>query len=140
MGSEQFQKYEHLRLPTEFDRVFEAKCSASDDVMVVYAAANDLDTTRLGISVSKRVGRAVDRAYTRRRIREAFRRNKRTLPAGFDIVCVARPRAKNRDVDLVGSLVELTAKAATRWSESARRRDKVRSSSDTPAQSTDRSP
>lgn len=140
MGSEQFRKHEHLRKSADFERVFQAKCSASNDVLVVYAAANGLDCARLGISVSKRVGPAVDRTYTRRRIREAFRRNKRALPAGFDIVCVARPRAKKREADLVGSLVELTALAAKRWNERARRLSKARQSSDRRGQSTDRSP
>jgi len=140
MGSEQFRKHEHLRKSADFGRVFQARCSTSNDVMVVYAAANDLDTVRLGISVSKRIGPAVDRTYTRRRIREAFRRNKQALPAGFDIVCVARPRAKNREADLVGSLVGLTAQAAKRWHERARRQRKAPPSLETPESSTDRNP
>ena len=126
MGSEQFRKHEHLRKAADFDRVFQARCSASNAVMVVYAAANGLDSARLGISVSKRVGPAVERNYTRRRIREAFRRHKRTLPASFDIVSVARPQATKREADLVGSLVELTARAAKRWNERASRLRKAR--------------
>jgi len=140
MGSEKFRKHQHLRKPAEFDRVFQARCSASNDVMVVYAAGNDLDTTRLGISVSKRVGPAVDRTYTRRRIREAFRRNKQAIPAGFDIVCIARPEAKHREADVVGSLVALTAQAAKRWKERARRQHKARPSSEMQEPSTGHSP
>ena len=121
MGSEHFRKHEHLRKSADFDRVFQARCSVSDDLMVVYAAANDLDCTRLGISVSKRVGAAVARTYVRRRIREAFRRNKEKLPQGFDVICVARAKVKQREVDVVGSLTALTAQAAKRWSERCRR-------------------
>ena len=140
MTAERFRKHEHLRTAAEFDRVFAARCSASNDVMVVYTAPNDRDVTRLGISVGKRVGRAVDRAYARRRIREAFRRNKGEFPQGVDIVCVARPGAKDRKVDVVNALIELTAQSQRRWSERSRRRRTPPPSSDRSEKSTDRSP
>ena len=61
-----------------------------DALLIVYVAANGLAWSRLGISVSKRVGKAVQRNYVRRRIREAFRSMKADLPTGLDIVCIAR--------------------------------------------------
>ena len=90
---QRFLKREHLRLRRDFARVLGGKCKAADAVLVVYAARNDLTWSRIGISVSKRIGNAVRRHYVKRRIREAFRKSKADLPCGLDIVCVARPPA-----------------------------------------------
>ena len=84
--NQRFRKHERLRLRTDFERVYGERCSASDDILIVYVATNDFSWSRLGLSVSKRVGNAVQRNYVRRKIREAFRTNKCDLPCGFDII------------------------------------------------------
>jgi len=109
-----FRKHEHLRLRSDFARVFAQKCSAGDEFLVVYVAGNDLGWCRLGRSVSRQVGNAVERNYVRRRIREAFRTSKARIPAGFDIICVARPRAKDPQCDITRSLRTLVLKAIRR--------------------------
>lgn len=77
---------------------------------MVYVAANGLADSRLGLSVGKRVGNAVARHRIKRLIREAFRLSRHELPAGADIVCVARPASGT--VDEYGeSLRRLTATA-----------------------------
>ncbi len=75
--------------------------------MVVYVAENGLAWSRLGLSVSKRVGNAVCRHRIRRRIREAFRLSKAELPVGWDIVCVAKPASAEPKCDLMRSLRQL---------------------------------
>lgn len=112
-----FRRHERIRKREEFARIFNARCSASDDVLVVYAAANDRACSRLGLSVSRRVGNAVTRAYVRRRIREAFRRSKAELPVGYDLICVARRAAADRGHDVAASLSEVTGRAVARWLE-----------------------
>ena len=112
---QRFRKHEHLRLRTDFDRVFRVKSTAADDLLVVHVARNNLGWSRLGISVAKRLGNAVRRNYTRRRIREAFRIGKADLPIGYDIVCIARPRATVRDGDVAASLCTLITQAVRRW-------------------------
>jgi ribonuclease P protein component len=47
--------------------------------------------TRLGITTSRKVGNAVRRNRAKRLVREAFRRNKAVLPAGIDLVVIAKP-------------------------------------------------
>ncbi len=111
---QRFPRRAHLRQRRDFDRVFAQRCSAADDVLVVYVAPNDLTWSRLGISVSRRIGNAPRRNYARRRIREAFRRQKTLLPLGIDIVCVAKNGAANKRKDVAASLRELLARATSR--------------------------
>ena len=106
-----FDRKERLRLRSDFARVFSRKCSAGDAGLVVYVADNGLAWSRLGLSVSKRIGKAVQRNYVRRRIREAFRTCKIDLPTGLDIICVARRKAVDPRYDLAASLRALVIKA-----------------------------
>jgi ribonuclease P protein component len=50
-------------------------------------------TSRLGITVSRKVGRAVVRNRVKRRIREWFRASRSSLGPGFDLVVIGRPAA-----------------------------------------------
>ena len=111
-GDQRFRRSERLRLRKDFARVFAAKCSQADGALVVYVARNDLEWSRLGLSVSKRVGKAVRRNYVRRRIREAFRTQKSELPKGLDIICVARTEAADVHCDVAHSLRTLVIRAA----------------------------
>jgi ribonuclease P protein component len=110
-GDQRFRRSERLRLRRDFARVFTTRCRRADRALVVYVAPNELEWSRLGLSVSKRLGKAVHRNYIKRRIREAFRRQKADLPKGVDIVCVARPEAARADWDLAKSLRTLVTRA-----------------------------
>lgn len=105
---------ERLPLKADYDRVFEAGHSSGDGTLVVYAALNGLAWSRLGISVGRRVGPAVRRSLVRRRIREAFRRQKPELPLGYDLVVVAKAQAGKAGIDVAGALRRLAGKAAVR--------------------------
>ena len=48
---------------------------------------------RLGISISKKTGNAVQRNYVKRRLREYFRLNKNLFPCNSDIIITAKPGA-----------------------------------------------
>lgn len=85
-----FRPADRIRRQTEFDRVYRARHYAADSVLVVQACANHLGRSRLGLSVSRRVGNAVVRNRWKRLIREAFRLHRARLPGGLDLV--VRPR------------------------------------------------
>ena len=51
--------------------------------------------TRLGITVTRKVGNAVARNRIKRMVREVFRQNRERLPAGLDVVWVAKQQAAN---------------------------------------------
>ena len=88
--SQRFIKAEHLRRPSDFKRVYDRRRSVSDEWLIVYACENDLPHLRVGFSVSRKVGGAVQRNRMRRLYREAFRLTKHEMPVGLDLVLVPR--------------------------------------------------
>jgi ribonuclease P protein component len=57
---------------------------------VLYVAPNELDVSRVGITVSGRVGNAVVRNRVRRRLREALRARLERIGPGYDVLVIAR--------------------------------------------------
>jgi ribonuclease P protein component len=101
-----------LRRDADFRRVFEQRCRAGDEVLLVYASPNGLSHPRLGMVVSRKVGSAVRRNRWKRILREAFRLQQRQLPTAVDLVVVPRPEAEPT-MDLVQrSLLRLARQAA----------------------------
>ncbi len=103
-----------LKRPAEFKRVFEARRTASDERIVVYAAENGLEHPRLGLSVSRKVGGAVKRNRWKRLLREAFRLNVARLPTGVDLVIVPRSNYEPELAPLAQSLIQLAHRATKR--------------------------
>jgi ribonuclease P protein component len=82
-----------LKKNSEFQRVYGRKRSYANGYLIMYAAPNHSELSRIGISASKKIGNSIVRHRVSRLIREAYRLNKEQLAGGFDIVIVARPAA-----------------------------------------------
>lgn len=101
-----FQKSHRLLKGEDFDRVFTARRSRSDKLLVVYQLANGLPHPRLGLVVSRKVGNAVVRNRWKRMLREAFRLLQHELP-NVDLVCLPRAAQAPALGSLMDSLREL---------------------------------
>lgn len=77
----------------EFQRLYRRGKSAATPCMAVYCRKNRQPGNRLGFTVGKKVGCAVQRNRVRRRLREIYRLHEHELTPGYDIVVVARVKA-----------------------------------------------
>ena len=88
--------YDSLKKNRDFQNVYRNGKSKANKYLVMYVLENQLDSNRLGISVSKKVGNSVIRHHLTRLIRESYRLNKEMFNSGLDIVVIARESAKYR--------------------------------------------
>ena len=86
-----------LSRSAEFERVYRQGRSKGNRFLVLYAFPRETpadEGPRLGLSVSRKVGGAVERSRVKRTLREAFWQEAERLPGDSDYVVVARPDAK----------------------------------------------
>ncbi|MBX5441079.1 MAG: ribonuclease P protein component [Solirubrobacteraceae bacterium] len=107
-----------LTRSADFERVYRQGRSHGNRYFVLYAFPRSGEgEARLGVSVSRKVGGAVDRNRVKRLLREAVAQADPGLPDGVDVVVVARPDARElaeREglAGVQGALAELLEKAA----------------------------
>ena len=99
-----------LKLNHVFRRLYRTNGFAGP-YLVLYARKNRTAGNRVGITVSKKLGKAHIRNRTRRRIREVYRLNEERFQPGWDIVVVARTKAVDATFDkLTKSYLHLAKK------------------------------
>jgi ribonuclease P protein component len=104
-------KRRRLSRSGEFDRVYRDGASHATRYLVLYGfprKAGETDEVRLGVSVSRKVGGAVDRNRVKRILRETFWGLAERIPPRHDFVLVARPE--------IGDLIEREGSAGVRSS------------------------
>ena len=108
----QFPKSAKILKAAEFDRVFQARCSAADGMIILYAAPSSQERPRLGLTVSRKCGNAVVRNRWKRSLREAFRLVQHELPRNLDLVVLPKKGAAPDVARLKNSFLKLSSKLA----------------------------
>jgi len=114
LGGYGFDRTERVRRRAEYKQIYDTGVKVHGRGFTLFRLANGLQTGRLGIAATRKLGGAVLRNRAKRLVREVFRRNK--LAPGFDIVIV--PRRELLDT----SLVALESEFRNILERSARRR------------------
>ena len=126
-GGRRRSRRQRLSRSAEFDRVYREGRSHANRYLVVYSfprEGEDERDPRLGVSVGRKVGGAVERNRVKRLLRDAFWAVAEKLPDGHDFVIVARPESgelasREGESGVERSLRELLEKAGFARSEAA---------------------
>lgn len=81
---------------SEFQMIYKNGTSYANKYLVMYVTENSDGKSKLGISVSKKVGNSVVRHRLARLIRETYRLNRDMFKSGLNIIVIARVTAKDR--------------------------------------------
>jgi ribonuclease P protein component len=79
-----------LRNPRDFTRLYKKGRSVGEKYIVLFYIKNNLPYSRRAFLASKKVGNSVRRNRARRLMKESYRRMAKDLPAGMDILFIAR--------------------------------------------------
>ena len=95
------KRFPSIKKNSDFQKVYRTGKSYANRQLVMYVKKTEEPISRIGISVSKKVGNSVVRHHLARLIRESFRLHKDTLQTGLDIVVVARATAKDSEYKII---------------------------------------
>jgi len=96
---------ESLEKNRQFQFVYDYGRSYANKYLVMFVMDNNTETSRLGISVSKKVGNSVIRHRVKRLIKESYRLQEEMFNSGLDIVIIARVTAKDISYQEIESAV-----------------------------------
>ena len=99
-------KFNHI-----FQRLYRSR-GAADGLLVLYARRNKSGINRVGVTVSKKLGKAHIRNRIRRRVREIYRLNEEKFQPGWDSVVVVRSKAIEADFNQLTEAYLTLAKKA----------------------------
>ncbi|OPJ58669.1 ribonuclease P protein component [Clostridium oryzae] len=111
-------KQERLRKNTDFKIAYRRGKSFSTELLVLYVYKNKRNCidgslyNRVGISVSKKVGKSVVRSRVKRLISECYRLNNSGIKNGLDLIFVSRVSSKDKSYEEIkNSMLKLFKKA-----------------------------
>ena len=91
-----FRKSQRIVADEDFSKVLSDKCFVCKGMFRLYAAKNELDMPRFGVSVSKSCGNAVVRNRLKRFGREVFRLHQHEIPPNFDYILIITQKKPNK--------------------------------------------
>lgn len=106
------QKRHRLTKDADYKRVRSEGRSWAHPLSVLYAIPNHMESTRVGFSVSRRVGKAVTRNRAKRLLREVIRLHLAEIEPGWDLLLIARRPISEASFQEVNAAVELLLRRA----------------------------
>ena len=106
MGAFSLKKAERISKRPDFVRLSKCGRRIHRDHFIVAYCGNSLGNLRLGVTASKRVGRAVIRNRVKRLVRESFRVNKALFDDTYDINIIAKTGAANLSFQEINQTLE----------------------------------
>jgi ribonuclease P protein component len=97
--TQRFRAADRLKKRYEFRQVQLSGRRIHTPHFLIVVQPNALPTTRLGITVTKKVGNAVQRNRIKRVVREVFRKNRALFPSSHDVVFIAKRCSQGIDFD-----------------------------------------
>ena len=95
----------------DFKRIIDLNNCYKNNFLLIHYGSNNLDYYRFGISVSKKIGNAVNRNYYKRIIRNIVDNHKKLYSKGKDYIIILRKActgAKYKDIE--NAFIELINK------------------------------
>jgi len=91
-----FSKKKRLVSNNQIEAVLARNVRVANGLLVLYVAENDCGYPRLGVSVGKSCGGAVQRNRLKRLLREVFRQNQDNIPPSFDYLLMISPQLSKK--------------------------------------------
>jgi len=106
------KKEYRLQKKYQFNYVYRVGKTASGKLFVLYYTPSKNRNVKVGISVSHKVGNAVVRNKTKRRIREAMRPHLKNIKTNFNIVLLTKVAAAEAKFEELSKEIEFLLKKA----------------------------
>lgn len=88
-------KIYRLRTNEDFKKVYKRGKNYWNKNLILYVKKNDLNNSRIGFSVTKKIGNSVVRNKIRRRMKEIYRLNFNNIKEGYDIIFIPKKNVVN---------------------------------------------
>lgn len=109
------QKNHKLKKRKEFAYIFKHGIFLNTKILSLVYLPSKLKNFKVGFSVSKKIGKAVVRNKTKRRLKEAFRQNKMLARPQFNYIFVAKNGIENSNFEEICKNVEFLLKKVNLW-------------------------
>jgi ribonuclease P protein component len=114
-GIQSFRPEDRIRRGSRYKQIYGEKNALFSRTMVIYHAAAEGDRSRIGLTVSRKIGNAVVRNRVKRRLREVFRTNRLALARPLDLVVNAKKSIRDADFRTLEDEFRIVIKRLNRY-------------------------